>query len=75
MVETTLIKIGQPIVNYTNGVLTSFVPGGEKYMLILISVLVGYGIKSKNNWGTGGFIVATIIIYAALKQFGIGVLP
>ena len=71
--ETSVIsKLIQSGVDYVNNILSTFVPGGEVYEVAIIAFAIAYSLKTKNRWGTGGMVVATVVIFSSLRYFGIG---
>ena len=69
--EGGIFELLKPVVNYINGILTSLVPNGEKYLVLLIAFAIAYGFKSKNNWNNFTMIIFTIVFYSAMRFFGI----
>lgn len=67
-----IFDVIKPVIDYINNILSTLVPKGEVYLVMLISTIIAYAIKSKNNWGRTSFIAIAIIIYMALRYLGIG---
>jgi len=70
--EGGIFELLKPVVNYINGILATFVPNGENYLVLLIAFVIAYGINSKNNWNNFTLIIFTIIFYTSFRFFGIG---
>jgi len=70
--EGGVFELLKPVVNYINGILTTFVPNGETYLVLLIAFVIAYGIKSKNNWNNFTLIIFTVVFYTSFRFFGIG---
>ena len=61
-----------PLITRINEFLSALVPTYENYLVFFGAGLWAYWLKSKSNWSKMGFIIATIIIYFALRYIGIG---
>ena len=67
-----IFELLNPVVAWINIFLTKLVPNGEIYLVGLASIIIGYALKSKNNWNNFMFIIASIIVFTSLRYFGIG---
>ena len=71
--ELTMFPVmWKSLVDYINGMFTTFVPGGEVYEVAIISFMIAYAIKTRNKWKTTSLVVFTVVIYTSLRYFGFG---
>lgn len=67
-----LYDLTNPLVKYVNKILSTLVPNGEVYLVVLVAILIAYALKSKYGWNKVGFFIMVIVLYSSLRYFGFG---
>lgn len=69
---TMFPALWQSFVDYVNGILKTFVPGGEVYEVAIIAFIISYSIKTKNRWGNMALVISGVVIFFAMRHLGFG---
>ena len=72
MIEESIKNLSKPVVDYLNNAAGTFIPGGTIYIVFVFSVLVGYIVMNRNNWGKVGLVLVASMIYFSFRWFGVG---
>lgn len=62
-----------PATKLINDGLTYLAPGWENYIVVAIALLLAFVMKRKMNSGKIMFIILSILVFASLRYFGMGV--
>ena len=65
-------NIPNNIVDTINNLLKSILPNNELWLVFGLSLVLAYRTKNKTNAGTFVFVIYILVIWSALRYWGIG---